>query len=298
MISRRDAATLIGALGLGATALPNWSKPESSASPTSAIVPELPQSPEGQVRAKVRILGRTDEGESVWQSSSRLFALTDAGVMPLLHTQGSQRSWWRNEGEGVHRRFPSSLNYFVDPISGEFIDEFVNPITGRITPLVSTMQRRQDGEVFTPKGSYFPISRKRFPDMYDDKPVSLDWRLDNDTVRLLLTENFAPVAPKPIYEVRTYFAPAQEALSEDHSTSRATSAGWYAGKFNRWLDMADVKGYLIWHFESTKLHSIDDLDAAYVERARTLSGVFDVSPEFDQGPSYIDSIRKPTKSDN
>ncbi len=292
MVSRRDAATLIGALGLGASALPNW------AQPAAAKVSALPESPQDQVKAKVRILGRVDDGESVWQSSSRLFALTDEGVIPLLHTRGGQRSWWRKEGESVYRRFPSSLNYFIDPVTGEFIDEFINPITGRTTPLVSTMQRRQDGEVFTPMGSYFPISRQRFPDMYEDKPVSLDWRLDNDTIRLFLTENFAPVAPQPIYEVHTYFAPAEEALSESHTSARATSSGWYTGKFSRWLDMADVDGYLIWHFEGTKLKSIDDLDAAYVDRARALSDVFDVSPEFDEGPSYIDSVQKPVKVDN
>jgi hypothetical protein len=292
MVSRRDATTFIGAFGLGAGALPNWSNP------ASAAASELPVSPEEQVKAKVRILGRTDEGESVWQSSSRLFALTDDGVIPLLHTRGAQRSWWRNEGEGVYRRFPSALNYFIDPVTGEFIDEFVNPITGRTTPLVSTMQRRQDGEVFTPTGSFFPISRQRFPEMYEDKPVSLEWRLDSDTIRLFLTENFAPVAPQPIYEVHTYFAPADEALSETHTSARATSSGWYTGKFSRWLDMADVDGYLIWHFEGTKLNSIDDLDGAYVERARNMSGVFDLSPEFDEGPSYIDSVQKPVKSEN
>ncbi|MEQ8510419.1 MAG: DUF1838 family protein [Rhodospirillaceae bacterium] len=292
MVSRRDATTLIGALGLGASAVPIWSQS------ASATVSVLPESPENQVKAKVRILGRTDDGESVWQSSSRLFALTEDGVVPLLQTRGAQRSWWRNEGEGVYRRFPSALNYFVDPVTGEFIDMFINPITGRATPLVSTMQRRQDGEVFTPMGSYFPISRQRFPEMYEEKPVSLDWRLDNETIRLFLTENFAPVAPKPIYEVHTYFAPAEEALSEAHKSARATSSGWYTGKFSRWLDMADVDGYLIWHFEGTKLNSIDDLDDAYIERARTLSDVFDVSPEFDQGPSYIDSVQKPVKTEN
>ena len=292
MVSQRDAATLIGALGIGASTLPNW------AQPAAAKVSTLPESPEDQVKAKVRILGRVDDGESVWQSSSRLFALTDDGVVPLLHTRGGQRSWWHNEGDGVYRRYPSSLSYFVDPVTGDFIDEFVNPITGRTTPLVSTMQRRQDGEVFTPMGSYFPISRQRFPDMYEDKPVSLDWRLDNDTIRLFLTENFAPVAPQPIYEVHTYFAPVEEALSESHTSARATSSGWFTGKFSRWLDMADVDGYLIWHFEGTKLNSIDDLDVAYVDRARALSDVFDVSPEFDEGPSYIDSVPKPVKADN
>jgi hypothetical protein len=148
MVTRRDAAAFIGALGLGASAAPEW-RTAKAAEPHA-----LPVSPEEQNDALVRILGRTDEGESVWQSSSKIFALTENGVVPLLETRGGQRSWWRSEDGGIYRRFPAALNYFVDPVTGAFIDEFKNPITGRTTPLVSTVERRKDGEVFTPTGSY------------------------------------------------------------------------------------------------------------------------------------------------
>lgn len=291
MVSRRDATSLIGSLGLGAASAPIWSTTEASTGH------ELPSSPGAQNETKVRMLGRTDDGESVWQSSSRIYAVTEGGVIPLVQTHGGQRSWWRREGEDTHRRFPSALNFFTDPVTGEFIDSFVNPITGRTTPLVSTVQRRQDGEVFTPHGSYFPISRERFPEMYEDKPVSLDWRLDNGTIRLFEIENFAPVAPKPIYEVHTYFAPADEALDPSRVSSRATSSGWFTGKFSRWLDMADVDGYMIWHFEGTKLNSIEDLDPAYVAHARANTDSFDVSPEFDEGPSYIEKVQESQKAE-
>ncbi len=286
MVSRRDAAALVGALGLGA--VPNWTQAADASGPEA-----LPSASEDQVAAKVRMLGRTDDGESVWQSSSRIYAVTEAGVIPLLQTRGGQRSWWRREEEHVYRRYPSSLNFFIDPETGAFINEFVNPITGRTTPLVSTTQRRQDGEVFTATGSYFPISKQRFPDMYDDAPLSLDWRLDNGTIRLFEIENFAPVAPRPIYEVHTYFAPAAEALDENRVSAQAASSGWYTGKFSRWLDMADVEGYMIWHFEGTKLNTLDDLDPVYLAHARANTDNFDVSPEFDEGPSYIDRVQKP-----
>lgn len=292
MVSRRDAASLIGALGLGGSAIPAWN---TAAAPNTY---ELPEKPGEQNEVQVRILGRTDDGESVWQSSSRIYAVTEEGVIPLLRTHGGQRSWWHKDDGNIHRRYPSSLNFFIDPDTGEFIDSFVNPITGRTTPLVSTVQRRQDGEMFTPNGTYFPISRDRFPDMYEDKPLSLDWRLDNGTIRLFEIENFAPVAPKPIYEVHTYFAPAEEALDSSRASSQASSSGWYTGKFSRWLDMADVEGYMIWHFEGTKLNSIDDLDPAYVAHARANTEYFDLSPEFDEGPSYIEAVEQNRKDDN
>ena len=289
MITRRNAGVLLGGLGLGA--LPSWA---SGANAQSNLT--LPSTPEEQNAAKVRILGRTDDGESFWQSSGRIYAVLEDDVIPLLELRGGNRSWWRREGEHVYRRYPASLNFFVDPETGEFIDEFVNPITGRTTPLVSAVQRRLDGMVFTPMGKYYPISKERFPDMYEEAPLSLDWRLDAGTIRLFDVENFAPVAPKPIYEVHTFFAPAEEALDPDRNRSRAASSGWYTGRFSRWLDMADVEGTMIWHFEGTKVDRLEDLGEDYLTHARARADDFDRSPEFDQGPSYIDQV--PSRSDD
>ncbi len=73
MVSRRDATALLGTLGLGAVSAPSWNTAEAGEGYT------LPADPAAQNDAQVRILGRTDDGESVWQSSSRIFALTDEG---------------------------------------------------------------------------------------------------------------------------------------------------------------------------------------------------------------------------
>ena len=286
MVTRRDATALIGALGLGTAAVPQWS------TAVKADTQTLPGNSVEQNESWVRILGRTDEGESVWQGSSRIFALTKDGVTPLLTIRGAGRSWWQREGDDTYRRYPSSINFFTDPESGEFIDSFENPLTGRTVSLEPTIQRRQDGEVFTPNGSYFPITRERFPEMYNEDPLSLDWRLDAGTIRVFDTQHFAPLARQPIYEVHTYFAPADEALDESRNSAQAASSGWFTGSFSRWLDMADVDGYMIWHFEGTKLNGLVDLDSAYLARAREMSENFDISPEFDKGPSYIDTVEK------
>ncbi len=286
MVSRRDATALIGALGLGATALP-WAD-----SKAEGHTPDLPKDPVKQNAAKVRILGRTDEGESFWQGSSRIFALTSESVTPLLESRGGQRSWWGPEGDGVYRRYPSSINFFTDPDTGDFIDAFENPLTGRTVALEPTMQRRQDGEVFTPNGSYFPITRERFPEMYDDKPLDLDWRVDNGSIRLFEIEKFAPLARQPIYETHTYFAPANVALDDSATESPAVRTGWFVGSFSRWLEMTDVEGYMVWHFESTKVFSLEELCTDYIAHARARNELFDVSPEFDEGPSYLDTVEK------
>lgn len=76
MVTRRDATALIAAVGLGSAVLP-WREAGAAGS-----APELPTDPVQQNAAKVRILGRTDRGESYWQGGSRIFALTPEGVTP------------------------------------------------------------------------------------------------------------------------------------------------------------------------------------------------------------------------
>lgn len=286
MVSRRDATALMAALGVGATALP-WTSAKAD-----GHKPDLPADPALQNAAKVRMLGRTDEGESYWEGASRIYAVTDDGVTPLLKMRGGQRSWWKRESDTVYRRYPSSINFFVDPETGDFIDSFENPLTGRTVPLQTTEQRRRDSEVFTTNGSYFPITKDRFPDMYDDKPLSLDWRVDNGSIRLFDIEKFAPLARQPIYEVHNYFSPANVALDPETTSAPCVRTGWFTGSFSRWLDMADVDGTMIWHFEGTKVFSLEDLGEDYIAHARAVTKNFDVSPEFDEGPSYIERVEQ------
>ena len=286
MVTRRDATALIAAMGLGPAVLP-WR--EAGAGEHAR---DLPTDPVEQNAARVRILGRTDEGESYWQGASRIYALTPDGVTPLLESRGGERSWWRPDGQGIYRRYPSSINFFIDPETGAFIDAFENPLTGRTVRLEPALQRRQDGEVFTPRGSYFPNSRARFPEMYDDQPLDLDWRVDNGSIRLFEIEKFAPVARRPIYETYTYFAPAGVALDESAVQSPAVRAGWFVGSFSHWLDMADVEGYMVWHFESTKVFTLEDLGEDYIAHARARNPLFDVSPEFDEGPDYLETVER------
>ena len=281
MVSRRDATALISALGFGATA-PHWS------TKAHAAAHSLPTDPVEQNESWVRIIGRTDDGESIWRVSLRFFAITGDGVIPFLQTRGAMRYWWRREDENVYRRFVSTANYFIDPESGAFIDEFTNPLTGRVTKLETITGRRRHGQVFTPSGSYHPETRERFPDMYDNSPLSLDWRIEADTVRVFETVHFPPVVQQPMLEVHSYAAPAAEALDRSRNSAQATTAGWFTARFRPRLDMDDVDGYLLWHSKKTKVNGLGDLDDDYLTHTRANIANFDISPEFDEGSSYLD----------
>lgn len=249
----------------------------------------LPSDPAAQMRALVRVVGNTAGKESFWRGNSTIYAYTPDGTIPLLKTESGERSWWKRD-DGNHIRFSSSITRFLDPETGSPLEAFDNPITKRALPLPPRRMRRQDGEVFTPRGSYFPISRARFPEMYEDKPLQLDWTASDEIVRISHIENFAPVVKRSMYEVRTYFAPAADALDEDLASAAAASAGWFVSSYSRWLDMADAPGHMLWHFESVKVGALDDFGDEFLKWAREVEPRFDLSPELDEGPSYIDQV--------
>lgn len=252
----------------------------------------LPEDSAAQMRALVRVIGNTQGEQSFWRGNSTIYAYTPDGTIPLLKTESGERSWWKRDGDN-HVRFSSSITRFLDAQTQRPIDEFTNPFTRRRVELSPGRMRRQDGEVFTARGSYFPISRARFPDMYDDKPLQLDWTSSGDMIRISRIENFAPVVKRSMYEVRTYFAPAADALDEDLASTAAASAGWFVSSYSRWLDMADAPGHMLWHFESVKVRGLDDFGSDFLKWARAVEPRFDESPETDEGPSYIDQVSDP-----
>lgn len=261
----------------------------SAGTAASRPAPRLPKQPQAQNRALVRVIGNTDDRQSFWRGDSTIYAYTPDGVIPLLKTVSGERSWWQRDGEN-HVRYSASITRFFDPSTEKPIERFVNPFTERPVNLEVRVMRRQGGEVFTPNGSYFRLSRSRFPDMYTDAPLQLDWTASDSMLRISRIENFAPVVKRSMYEVRTYFAPVEEALDENISSASAASAGWFTSSYSPWLDMAEVPGHMIWHFESVKVNSLDDFGDEFLSWARAKEPRFDQSPEHDKGPGYIDKV--------
>ena len=88
------------------------------------------------------------------------------------------------------------------------------------------------------------------------------------------------------------------ALDESAVQSPAVRAGWFVGSFSHWLDMADVEGYMVWHFESTKVFSLEELGEDYIAHARARNALFDVSPEFDEGPDYLETVERRRRTED
>lgn len=93
-------------------------------------------------------------------------------------------------------------------------------------------------------------------------------------------------------ETSTGFALASQVFDPDVDSADNHGSGWniFSGERTPYRQMGVLPGHVIWHFDAVKLHSVDEHDADYLERARAFSDIFDQSPELDDGPSFFERI--------
>jgi hypothetical protein len=267
-----QAGALAGLTGLsGGTAL-------AAARPSRYT---LPEDPAEQNKAFVRLVGTSGSAPVIWSTRGRVFAVKPDGVAELYGMHGSESAWWRQVDDATWVRYSSTVSFFTDLETGEFIEEVKSPFNGAVVKLPASFIRHKEGEWYTPTGHYYGSMKRVFPEHYPDKPVKLDWSLDGDIIRLRSGSNFPPILPQPSLEYVTMFGDASEIFDADVETPMGRTS---------YSEMDILPGHVIWHFDAVKVGSFDDLDPQYRKRARALTDRFEESPQFDEGPSFFERI--------
>ncbi len=288
-MNRRDLLQASAMLGVGLGAPRLLSAEEAAGAGGDA---KLPTDPESQCRAMVRAYGNDGGDPCVWKSRGKVFAVREDGVYPLYGFIGSETSWWTQVEEHVWVRYPSTVSFFTDLETGEFIEEFTSPFNGAMVTLPASFIRHKEGQYYTPKGQWFGSMKRVFPDYYAEKPLHLDWADDNGILRIQEGSRFPPILPQPSLEYGSLFAATHEILGDEPAQPTGASAGWniFSASRRPWNEMGILPGHVIWHFDAVKVPSFENLGAGYLERARAVSPVFEQSPEHDEGPSFFERI--------
>jgi hypothetical protein len=252
----------------------------------------LPTDPAEQNRAMVRLLGTSGEDPVIWSTRGKVFAVKPDGVAELYGMHGSESAWWRQVDDATWVRYSSTVSFFTDIETGEFIDEVKSPFNGKNVKLPASFIRHKEGEWYTPTGHYYGSMKKVFPDHYPDKPLSLEWSLDGDVIRLRSGSKFPPILPQPSLEFVTMFGDASQVFDPAVTTPMGRTAGWniFSAVRTPYAEMDILPGHVIWHFDAVKVASFDDLDPEYRNKANALTERFEESPQFDEGPSFFERI--------
>lgn len=257
-----------------------------------AAVTALPTDPVEQLHAMVKMMGTQAEERVVWKTKGKIFAIRPDDVVLLYGMRGSESTWWRQKDDTTYVRYNSTMSFFTDPVTDEFIDEFTSPLNSETIILSPSYIRHKEGEWFTPMGTYYGSMKKAFPEKYKDEPLRMDWTLDGDVIRRQEGDNFPPIIPQPSIEYASMFSWASEVFDPDVQRASGVSCGWniMAGSRTPYMELGVPPGNVNWHFDAVKLDDVEQLDQDYLLRARAHSDRFDLSPELDEGPSFFERI--------
>lgn len=289
-MNRRDLLQGAAVMGIG-VGTPRMLAAEAAAGAAAEAL-TLPGDPESQCRAKVRAYGNEGGDPCVWKTRGKVFAVQEDAVTPMYGFLGSETGWWKQVEEHVWVRYPSTLSFYTDLKTGEFIDEYTSPFNGVTVELSMSRIRHKEGQYFTPMGTWFGSMKQVFPDYYAEKPLDLDWVDDNGILRIQEGSRFPPILPQPSLEHASLFAATHEVLGDEPHQPTAASGGWniFSATRRPYAEMGILPGHVIWHFDAVKVPSFEHLSAGYLERARARSPDFDQSPEFDEGPTFFQRV--------
>jgi hypothetical protein len=259
-------AALAAFAGPGPAAAQAQTTPADNNGP-GATVPSWERDP---VRTYVRVVCDL-AGADTWKwFTGRLHAaLPDGAIVPLLGFDSViRRKLAALDAASATITF-SEATVFRDLASGEILDEWRNPLSGRVVrplhypegpnPLTS---RAAD---FAPGGSFAPwlvsAGTARFTrESRSDSPHPLDpavWKLESSGPRFrALTLRSYTVA------LADFADPARTALPADYSL--AVLSGWFP-----WMLLGPLPGQMLWQAEGRKVASPEDIPAAL--RARIVA---------------------------
>lgn len=213
------------------------------------------------LKAYVKLLGNLKSSTVYTWFSGHLWGIApDRTPVQLASIEGLAKHIWRVVGEQEFTQQGFDIGFFGDPISGEPIDELLNPFSGET---VAPFHYRYGGGTRR-------YSEKGIQSGDHVAPFSMQWVVSGDQV--WMDETLTGSRPNPIQldewpresagstvrygATTTYVTNTRDLV--DHSRSSAPSTLFWSSinSWEPWLRMADAPGYVMWRGTGRKLSDL------------------------------------------
>lgn len=266
-ISRRTwlQTSLILGAGMGVGSASALTDTPADGVPTQGLAAA---DPEEQLRDMVRMQGSLLEEDVRWWFTGVIFGVRGESETPrpLVRFEGMEVYWFAHRPEG-YQLGGHTITFFRDFETGEFLQEFSNPYTGKRDVVRPAVQGGNLGFAYTAQGIW---------------PVRLDGSPFGTPVKRPLRVQWHEMGPHVWLQHQTVYPPGMPAMHGQRQTIFARRADLQDARMNslpasfssvvfmnwlKWMDMKDQPGHVVWHASGSKLSSLDDLPKAYRERA-------------------------------
>lgn len=241
-----------------------------------------------QVKAFMKAQNSLSEGKTIWRTRGIIMAaLPNQTPFPILRFMGCEQKWHRPLGGNRYVTYSSLINFLCDYETNQILNDFRNPITGKLNKVRHYVSRIPEGAEISEEGVFLNIVRKAYPDFYAGSRFDMDIEVIEDTISFRGEVKWPPeLREPPSSSVQSFFARFSEVMNPELSWVPSHFAGHVLMKWYPWMEMDQQPGHMLWHATGYKIRSHDSLPREYMERVtRDYADIFDKSPELDVGPS-------------
>ena len=289
-LNRRDALRTLGAGALGATGLmvAACAAEQQPATEPEEAFPSIDFSnPAENLRAFVKLTGDLDPSKETfgWFGGTIFAVLKDQPLMPLVGVEGFGVLRVAPQDGGTYRLFNRELAFYKDPRSGEFLDQWTNPITGEDCEVSPIHNAVVNAEVA-------PVLKQDFDGTIVEVPFNPPWTFQGDKAFSTFELHAAfpnPMRPEewpresagPITRISEIFQriTTVSQLSDPNSTTADYSGTWTrVGPWLPWMLMGQAEGHILYRTFMNKTGPAEALPAPLLARTEARY------PEFLKAP--------------
>jgi len=233
--------------------------------------------PRSSAQGQVKLNATLDGSPAFWSYSGIVYAvLPKTRPVPLLRVTGCQANWAEIQSDGSFRMAAPLLTYFRSIETGDYLDAFENPFSGRRNEVHPNQFGGAVRALYPADGSAMRIAgeiaaSQSAPEGFKTAAPTaaigrVEWALTRDVV-VLNTDQFFDVKTQPQGEAQTRTADRIRFFDRRVKQLAARFSATTISPWLKWMDMGDAEGHLVWHTSGEKLFSAVDLPEDYRARA-------------------------------
>ena len=254
-------------LGLGLASL--MSHEEVNARVTGIIPDNIPDLnlPVNNVISMLRMQATIGNEEQIpWHYTGILWAQKHSEQpIPMVKIEGMESYKVIPLEDGSYEILGNMVTFFRDIETGEMIDEYKNPFTGKTNKVEPNLRKATSigrGLNISTMG----IRPTSFIDKMPDKPLLIDWNFGADTVWMQNQTAYPPGLTPPRLQRFTMFSPLDKFVDQSILSLPTMFTATVLMPYLHWMDMDDEEGHTLWHASGVKLNDMSELPEEYSSR--------------------------------
>ncbi len=182
---------------------------------------------------------------------------------PVVRWEGIELSRHRKIGENRYRIHGHNLSFARDMATGRFVDQVLNPMTGRMVRPRTMALTEDPGYFASPEGMVPLDSPKAAP-----RPKYGMIRRESDIIKIEGIRVPPANWPGTFLEMGTEATPAALFYDEALDWLPADVSGAYVFPYPEWMQMGDAPGHMFAAWSGYKLRDVDQLPRGFLARAK------------------------------